>query len=365
MSKQTVWSIIGGGNGGQSMAGHLGVMGFPVRIYDISEENVAVINEQGGIQFEGGVVEGFGKVQFATTDMGKAVDGADIVVVVAPALVHRIIAKNMAPYLKDGQIVFIHPGATCGSLEFRKVLDDEGCTADVVLSEAMSLLYAARSPRYGTASIKGIKEELMVAAMPADRTEEVLKVINEAFPQMFAGHNVLETSFENLNCMMHPGPSLLNVAQIESGRDWLYYYDGITPSIGAYVEKMDATRIELGKKYGLNLTSMLEWYDKLYSAKGETLSEAVKNCKAYAEISGQKTLRTRYILEDVPMSLVPLAELGKAAGVRLDMVETIIDLGEYMMGDNFRENGRNAKNLGIEGMDAQAILDYVTTGKKQ
>lgn len=364
MSKKTVWSIIGGGNGGQSMAGHLGTMGFSARLYDISEENVSVINKQGGIQFEGGVVEGFGPVEFATTDIGKAINGADVVVVVAPALVHKIIAKNAAPHLKDGQIVFIHPGATCGSLEFRKVLDDEGCTADIILAEAMSLLYACRSPKFGTASIKGIKEELMVAAMPADRTSEVLTVLNEAFPQMFAGRNVLETSFENLNCMMHPGPSLLNVAQIESGRDWLYYYDGITPSIGAYVEKMDATRIELGKIYGLNLTSMLQWYHKLYSADGDTLSEAVKQCKAYAGIAGQKTLQTRYILEDVPMSLVPLAELGKAAGVRLDMVETLINLGEYMMGQNFREKGRNAKALGIEGMGVDEILHYVSTGNK-
>jgi len=362
--KKTVWSIIGGGNGGQSMAGHLGTMGFSVRLYDINEENVNVINEQGGIQFEGGVVEGFGKVEFATMDMEKAVTGADIVVIVAPALYHGAIAKNMAPFLSDGQFVFIHPGATCGSLEVRKVLDDEGCKADVVISEAMSLLYACRSPKFGTASIKGIKEGLMVAAMPSNKTDELLAILNEAFPQMFAGKNVLETSFENLNCMMHPTPSLLNAAQIESGRDWLYYYDGITPTIGAYVEKMDASRIELGKKYGLKLTSMLKWYEKLYSAKGDTLSEAVKECKAYAGIAGQKTMRTRYILEDVPMSLVPLAELGKAAGVRLDMVETITDLGEFMMDEEFRKNGRNAAAIGIEGMDAEQIIKYVTTGEK-
>ena len=109
---------------------------------------------------------------------------------------------------------------------------------------------------------------------------------------------------------------------------------------------------------------MLEWYEELYSAKGETLTEAVKNTKAYADISGQKTLRTRYILEDVPMCLVPLAELGRVAGVRQDMVETIIDLGEFMMGEEFRKNGRNAAALGIEGMNVDSLLHYVTTGVK-
>ncbi|HKL11717.1 MAG TPA: NAD/NADP octopine/nopaline dehydrogenase family protein [Clostridia bacterium] len=363
--KKPVWAVIGGGNGGQAMAAHLGTMGFQVRIYDVKEENVEVINKQGGIQFEDGVVEGFGKVEFATMDMGKAVVGADMVVIVAPALYHKDIATKMAPHLVDGQIVFIHPGATCGSLEVRKVLDDEGCRADIVVGEAMSLLYAARSPRFGVASILGIKEELMVAAMPSNKTKEMLEILNLAFPQMYAGENVLETSFENLNCMVHPGPSLLNVAQIESGRDWKYYYDGITPSIGAYVEKMDAARVELGKKYNLKLTNILDWYVKLYSAKGDTLTEAVRNTKAYADISGQKTLRTRYILEDVPMSLVPLAELGKVAGIRQDMVETMIDLGEFLMGEEFRKNGRNAAALGIEGMNVEDLLQYVTTGKKK
>lgn len=365
MTKKPVWAILGGGNGGQAMAGHLGTMGFQARLYDVKEENVAVINEQGGIQFEGGIVEGFGKVEFATMDMKKAVAGADIVVIVAPALYHKDIATKMAPHLVDGQFVFIHPGATCGSLEVRKVLDDEGCTADVVIGEAMSLLYAARSPKFGTASILGIKEELMVAAMPSNKTDEMLEILNQAFPEMYAGKNVLETSFENLNCMVHPAPSLLNVAQIESGRDWKYYYDGITPSIGAYVERMDAARVELGKKYHLNLTNILQWYVKLYSAEGNTLTEAVNNTKAYAEISGQKEMRTRYILEDVPMSLVPLAELGKIAGMRLDMVETIIDLGEFLMNEEFRKNGRNAAALGIEGMNVEELLNYVTSGKKQ
>ena len=31
------------------------------------------------------------------------------------------------------------------------------------------------------------------------------------------------------NAMMHPAPTLLNTSLIESGRDWLYYRDGITP----------------------------------------------------------------------------------------------------------------------------------------
>ena len=41
MSEQTLtnrkltWAVIGGGNGGQSLSGHLALMDFTVRLYDI------------------------------------------------------------------------------------------------------------------------------------------------------------------------------------------------------------------------------------------------------------------------------------------------------------------------------------------
>src|SRR6056297_1128599 len=87
-AKKTCWAVIGGGNGGHATAGHLGIMGFSVRLYDIVEETVDALNRKGGIEVQG-QVEGVGKLEFATTDMERALNGADIVMVVAPALAHR------------------------------------------------------------------------------------------------------------------------------------------------------------------------------------------------------------------------------------------------------------------------------------
>ena len=54
------WAIVGGGNGGQAMAGHLALMDFNVKLYDIIPEKVQAINKNGGINVEG-VVQGLGK----------------------------------------------------------------------------------------------------------------------------------------------------------------------------------------------------------------------------------------------------------------------------------------------------------------
>ena len=39
------WAIIGGGNGGQTMAGHLGILGQRVRLYKRSKDGVDTINK--------------------------------------------------------------------------------------------------------------------------------------------------------------------------------------------------------------------------------------------------------------------------------------------------------------------------------
>ncbi len=363
MNKDTKWAIIGGGNGGQSIAGHLSIMGYSVRLYDIFAETISAISEQGGIHVEG-AVQGFGKLDLATTDIGKAVDGADVVMVVAPATAHRAIAKACAPVLTNGQIVILHPGATCGSLEFRQVLEVEGCSAEVTLAETNTLVYACRSPKPGHAKIIGIKNDLVVAAMPARETAKVAAIFQEAFPQVVAGKNVLQPSFGNANAIVHPGPSLLNTSLIESKHEWSYYYEGITPSIGAFVEKLDLERINLAKAFEIDLLPILEWYRIAYGVDKPTLTEAVRSNPAYNGIAGQKDLKTRYILEDIPTGLVPMIELGKLCGVPTPRMELVARLGEFLVEEDFFASGRTLKNLGLEGMSREEFMNYVETGNR-
>lgn len=370
MSEQTLtnskltWAVIGGGNGGQSLSGHLALMGISVRLFDIFPQIIDAIRSAGGIQVDG-VVKGFGKIQLATTEMARAVDGADIIMIVAPAIAHRDIAVSCAPHLTNGQIIFIHPGATGGALEFNKVLLDHKCDTKITLAEAESLLYACRSQKPGQATIFGIKKELMTAALPATATQRVVRMLNTAFPQMYAGANVLATSLSNANAMMHPAPTLLNTSLIESGRDWRYYLDGITPSIGAFVEDLDKERLAVASAFGVSVPGILEWYQVHYGATGDTLSAAVQRNQAYAEVQGQKTLHTRYLLEDIPTGLVPMAHLGQMAGVDVSRMETVIRLGEFLIGQDLTTFGRSLENLGLAGMTIPEIREYIETGVRK
>ncbi len=363
-SRKTCWAVIGGGNGGHATAGHLAIMDFPVRLYDIMPETVNKINEKGGIDVEG-FVNGFGKLEFATLNIEEALDGADIVMVVAPALAHRSIAENLAGSLRDGQILFIHPGATGGALEFKKVLEDEGCKAEIIISEAMTLVYAARLVEIGKVRILGMKEELMVAAIPSNKTDLVLDKLNEAYPMMHAGKNVLHTSLENLNAIVHPGPCILNTSMIESGRDWKYYWDGITPTIGDFALQLDKERLEVGKVFGLELKPVMEWYVLEYSANGKNLTETVRNTEAYGGIKGPERLDTRFLLEDIPMGLFPMVELGKLGEVNTSRMETVIAMGGFLLKKDLKKGGRNLERLGLGGMSVDEINQFLETGEKR
>jgi opine dehydrogenase len=346
------------------LSGHLALMGFTVRLYDIFPQTIEAIQSAGGIQVDG-VVTGFGKIELATTDIAQAVAGVDIIMIVAPAIAHHDIAVNCAPHLTDSQILFIHPGATGGALEFNQVLLDQRCNKSVTLAEAESLLYTCRSPKPGHATIFGIKNELMVAALPATATQRVVKLLNTAFPQMYAGVNVLATSLGNANAMMHPAPTLLNTSLIESGKDWLYYWDGITPAIGAFIEALDEERLAVASAFGLKIPGILEWYKVHYGVEGSTLTDTVKQNQAYAEVQGQKTLHTRYLLEDIPTGLVPMAYLGKLAGVEVTRMETVIKLGEFMTGKDLTTSGRSLEKLGLAGMTIREIREYIETGVRK
>ncbi|MCS5423104.1 MULTISPECIES: NAD/NADP octopine/nopaline dehydrogenase family protein [Psychrilyobacter] len=358
MIKNINWSIVGGGNGGQSMAGHLGVKGFPVKLFDVNEEVVKKINEKGGIDVSG-IVEGFGKVQMATTNIREVIEDADFIIVVLPSLYHKDIAKACAPHLKDGQIVLLHPGSTFGALEFKKTLMEENCKADVTIGEVNSLLYACRVTEPGKAHIFGIKNYLFAAALPATENKRMLEVLNTAFPQFREAKNVIHTSLENFNAMMHPAPTLLNTSKIDSKEDFLYYHEGITPVIGEYIEKMDKERILIGKALDIDIIPMKKWYVDMYDSTGETLSELCKNTKAYNGIIGQKTLMTRYVLEDIPYSLEAMMSMGKMVGVNVDRMETIVNLGKSILGDDLLSDKRTMSALGFSDFSKEELLNYV------
>ncbi len=342
-------AIIGAGNGGQAFAAWLSLKGFKTRIFDVVPATVDALNAKGGVEICGNAsLTGFGKIEFASTDMGKVMEGAELVMVVLPSIYHKSIATEMAKHLVDGQYVMLNPNASLGAVEFRKTLNDCGCKADIMLGAAATLLFACRAVEVGKVQVAGQKEMLTATAFPSCNNAKLQEKIGDIFPAYRFDADIIQVSLDNLNAFVHPAPTLLNTGRIESGVDFEYYLD-FTPSQGAFVEALDKERCAIAAAYGIKLPTIVEEYLEQYETKGSTVYEVMINCQGYHGIKGQKTLRTRYLLEDIPYSLEAIVAMADIAGVPTPCCKAVITIARAILGDELAE-GRTAKNLGIEGM---------------
>lgn len=352
-------AVIGAGNGGQAIAGYLAMQNHDVALYDIVEEKIKELKAHGGIRLEGRI-EGFGKIGCITTDIAEAMQDAEIVMVTTIANAHKAVAQSIAPYVVDGQVIILNPGRTCGALVFKQVLVDAGCKARFYLAEAQTLVYACRIVQNGTVNIIGVKDEVLLSALPTHDTDHVLRCINPLYPSFVKTTNVLRTSLENIGAMFHPCVLLFNAATIERNEVFWFYRD-MTEQVAEFIEKFDAERLAVGKAYGIELLGVKEWIKFAYKDTiGETLCERMRNNPAYHDIKSPSTIFTRQLTEDIPTGVLPILELGKAAGVKTPLLQSMVHICEALLNMDLHTNGRTLKNLGLENKNREEILNYIT-----
>ena len=353
------FSVIGTGNGGQAIAGWVAMQGHEVSLYGRKDKTVEDLNAHKRIKLTG-AISGEGHLSEVTTDIHKSVFGADVIMVVTTANAHASIARQIIGDLKDGQVIILNPGRTGGALEFKRALEAAGCTARVYVAEAQTLVYACRLVENGVVNIIGVKDKVLLSAVPSSDTESVLSKIIPVYPCFCAAENVLRTSLENIGAMFHPCVLLFNAATIER-HDVFWFYRDMTPEIANFIEEFDKERLAVGKAYGIDLLSVNEWISYAYPAtQGTTLCEKMRNNPAYHDIKSPSTIFTRQLTEDISTGVLPIMELGEAAGVEVSLLRSMIDICSRLLRIDFRKDGRTLEHLGLAGKSKDEILSYLS-----
>lgn len=357
------FAVIGCGNAGAAVAAHLTLLGETATLYDIADNQLApIIANDNTITLQGNIdVTGAAKIALVTKDLGEAVDGAELIICTTAAHVHKHVARDLIPHLKDGQIILLNPGRTGGVLEFQKIFREGGCKADVLVVESQTILYACR--REGAVvNIFGKKKRVACSGLPGAELPRFEKIIQRVFPEfVLAEGGIWATSLDNIGMLFHPTPTLLNLGRMESGQPFDYYIDGFSPSIAALVEELDKERLQVGRALGVELPSAVQWLETTYGAKGENLYQALQNNVSYQGIKapmfkevGDK-MGLRYVIEDVPTGLVPFAELGQKFGVETPAIRSIINLANVIYKTDFVAGGRSLDQLGLQEMSIGEI----------
>jgi len=354
-SGSPTFCVLGAGHGGMAMAAHLAINGLKVNLFNRSTERLLPIQTRGGIDVTG-EIEGFASLNAITSDPAEAITNADILMVVVPATAHRTIAEIVAPHLRDGQIIVLNPGRTGGTLEISQIIRKNNPSVRPYLAETQTLLYTCRVTNPGQVRIFSIKNSVPLATLPAYQVVDVLPVLRKALPQFVPGDNVLKTGLDNIGAVFHPTITVLNSARIEDTHgDFEYYVEGVTPSVAHVLEAIDRERVEVASALGIRANTAREWLYLAYDAAGKTLLQAMRANPGYCGIKAPGTIEHRYITEDVPTSLVPIASIGEMLKIPMPATRAIIHLASVMHGVDYWAEGRTVDKLGIQGMSVKDI----------
>ena len=359
-------AIIGVGIGGCYLVAELGIAGFKLRLHDIDDSRLSEIRARGGMEVER-ERDGFAAIERVTSDLGSAVDGADVIIVVTGGNTQAVVARSLAPLLRDGQVILLIQGNTAGSLIVRRALDDAGCHADVDVAEMDNYPYSCW--RLSPTRIRPIvkKRWLQVATFPGNRIGEVFPRLSPLFPQAVAAPNVLYTGFTNANAMLHVANCVANAGRIESGESYKFYAEGVTPAVARLYEAINAERVAVAAALGASVPTLADWFDRVYGVREMTLVETCRRLTynsdgPYQATGTPKSLDHKFITEDVPTGLIPMSALGAAVGVRTPAIDALVEIVRNLTGKDVAAEARTLESLGLSGMDGPQIRRVVEEG---
>ncbi len=165
--------------------------------------------------------------------MAAVLSGARVVLVAVPACGHADVARACAAHLRHGQTVLLLPGRTGGAWSFAVCFTRPVVAPRIVLGEANTFPFAARCVGPASAVIYGTKAEVLAAALPANRTPQLLAACRPFLPMLRPARSILHTGFANLGAILHPVITLLNADRIAAGDSFDFYCQGVTSTVAA------------------------------------------------------------------------------------------------------------------------------------
>lgn len=352
-------AVLGAGAGGTAIAFDCAAHGHEVRLFDFPEfpDNIAAVAAQEGIHAEGDLA-GFKNVAYAGHDIDEALRDSELIYVVGPAYSTEPFGEAIAGKLQAGQTVIVTPSSCGGALAFKKAaglgIDDD----TVRVAETSTLHYAVRLTEPGRIRVfLKLKAGNLLAALPGEETDAVLRLIQDVYPGMEPAASVMQTSLQNANPIIHPAVTLTNAARIEgTGGNFLFYEEGVSDATGRLIEALDKERIAIGRKLGIRVVPDPELGMRQGYMLADDYGQAYRTAPGFLGIGAQPRLDHRYLNEDVGYGLVFLSLLARQVGVEAPTIDALIHVASVLMARDYAgEAMRTPESLGIAKFSAQEL----------
>jgi opine dehydrogenase len=161
---------------------------------------------------------------------------------------------------------------------------------------------------------------------------------------------------------------IMNAGWIEHSQgDFLFYREGYTDAVGRVTAVVDAERMGVAQALGVPAMPFIEvFYQAGLTTKAARdsgdIARACRESEPNKTIKSPSSLDHRYVHEDVGYGLVPMAALGRLAGVATPTIDALIQLAGLAVGVDYRRDGLTLERLGLAGKSPSELLKFVEQG---
>lgn len=358
-------AVLGGGNGSFAAAGDFALAGHEVRLWRRDKAAIAAHRKAGSRilvkDFQG---RREATLALVTSEIARAVAGADLIVCPAPAPAQADIARALAPHLTVGQVVYLPPG-TFGSMLFARAMHAAGNRAAVAFAETGTLPWLVRKHGPHEVAITIRAKRLPTGVFPLSAKRRALAVISRAFPGVIEPcGDALSGALMNAGPIIHPPLIIMNAAPLEHFERWDIHKEGTQPAVRRVTDALDQERIAIRRALGYRAPHFP--LADHYATRGDEWMYGRGSHEKLTDSGDwrEKIVLTqhRYMLEDVRMGLSLLTSVGRLAGVPTPLASGFLAIGSVICGDEHAAGGRTLESLGLGGLEASEIKQTLAEG---
>ncbi len=355
-------AVLGGGHGSYATAADLALAGHRVRLWRRSPADLEPLGASPTITLTAEERHGPARLEAATSDLGRALDGAEVVIAPLPATAHADLATRLAPHLGPSQVVLLAPG-TLGSLAMARDIVRAGGRLPLAFAETGTLPYLARKTGPAAVSAPVRAANLPVGVFPAARATKVLETIRALYPATRPCADALDVALTNAGVVIHPPLVLGNLGPIDGGR-FDVHAAGTTPSVRRLIDAVDAERLAARQGWGYPAPhyEMATYYDEARAAEGLYGRDAKARLLAsglWSEIVG---LEHRYVAEDVVFGLSLFESAARTTTVATPATSGILAVFGALLGRELSGRGRALEHLGLGDLSLREIKGLLHDG---
>ena len=358
-------AVLGGGNGSFAAAGDFALQGHEVRLWRRDAGQVAA-HRAAGSRILVKDVNGRHDVQLAlvTTDIAEAVRDAELILCPTPAFAQPDIARELAPHLRDGQVVFAPP-ATFGSMIFAAAARDAGNRAEASFAETGTLPWLTRKHGPFEIAITIRAKRLPVGVFPLRTADHALDIIGRAFPGVMEPcGDALSGALMNAGPIIHPPLIVMNAGPIQHFERWDIHKEGTQAAIRRVTDALDNERIAVREALGYGAPHFPLAHH--YAAEGEIWMYGRGSHDRLTD-SGDWRERIvltehRYMREDLQLGLSFLVSVAELAGVATPLARAFLAIGGPICGEDFMTDGRTLASLGFDRLHRAELQTLLREG---